>query len=155
MDIGKMQSGLQDSNFFLFWVLGRGEWSERVWIISQSYGMKFAVCLVNTPLMPIQRGMTISGPICNKQILSLGSWQNTGLIDAKTGTKFSYLCTFNFRFTDAISQCCRSGMFIPDPRSEFFPSRIPDHRSEVFPSRIPDPGSASMNLSILTQKNGF
>jgi hypothetical protein len=38
-------------------------------------------------------------------------------------------------------QCCGSGMFIPDPGSGFFPSRI-----RVFPipdpgSRIPDPGS--------------
>ncbi len=35
-------------------------------------------------------------------------------------------------------QCCGSGMFIPDPGSEFF-----------------HPGSASKNLSILTQKYGF
>jgi hypothetical protein len=42
--------------------------------------------------------------------------------------------------------CCNvAGMFIPDPRSEFFPSRI-----RIFP--IPDPGSATKNLSILTQE---
>jgi hypothetical protein len=29
---------------------------------------------------------------------------------------------------------------------------IPDPRSEFFPSRAPDPGSASNNLIILTQK---
>jgi hypothetical protein len=33
-------------------------------------------------------------------------------------------------------QCCGSGMFIPGPGSEFYPSRLPD------------PGSASKNLSI-------
>jgi hypothetical protein len=42
-------------------------------------------------------------------------------------------------------QCCGSGMFIPDPGSECFPSRI-----QIF--SIPDPGFASNNLSILTQK---
>ncbi len=41
------------------------------------------------------------------------------------------------------------------PGSEIFPFRI-----QIFKSRIPDPnfvhsGSASKNLSILTQKNGF
>jgi hypothetical protein len=35
-------------------------------------------------------------------------------------------------------QCCGSGMFIPDPGSDFF--------------SIPDPGSTSKNLRILTQK---
>jgi hypothetical protein len=48
-------------------------------------------------------------------------------------------------------QCCGSGMFIPDPGSEFF--YIPDTGLGSF--SIPDPGSASKNLSILTQKNGF
>jgi hypothetical protein len=38
-------------------------------------------------------------------------------------------------------------MFIPYPGSEFFPFWIPD---PIF--SIPDPGSASKNLSILTQK---
>ncbi len=42
-------------------------------------------------------------------------------------------------------QCCGSGMFIPDPGSDFFPSRIRT-------VSIPDPGSASKNLSILTPK---
>jgi hypothetical protein len=57
-------------------------------------------------------------------------------------------------------------MFIPDPGSEFFPSRIPDPgskffsswildpRYEFFPSRILDPECALKNLSILTQKMG-
>jgi hypothetical protein len=49
-------------------------------------------------------------------------------------------------------QCCGTEIFIPDPGSEFFPSRIPDPGSK----RFPDPGSgsaaASRNLSILTQK---
>jgi hypothetical protein len=40
-------------------------------------------------------------------------------------------------------QCCESGMFIPDPGFDFFPSWIPDT------------GSASKNLSIFTPKNGF
>ncbi len=42
-------------------------------------------------------------------------------------------------------QCCGSGMFIPDPGSNFFPSRIRT-------VSIPDPGSSSKNLSILTRK---
>ncbi len=46
-------------------------------------------------------------------------------------------------------QCCGSRMFIPDPGSDFFPSRIPDPDPNF---SIPDPGSASKNLSILTQK---
>jgi hypothetical protein len=33
-------------------------------------------------------------------------------------------------------QCCGSGMFIPDPESESFPSQIPDPGSKRF--RIPD-----------------
>ena len=44
---------------------------------------------------------------------------------------------------------------IPDPGSKFFPSWIPDPGSEFFPSRMLDPRSASKNLSILAQKNGF
>ena len=39
-------------------------------------------------------------------------------------------------------------MFVPDPGSEFFPSRIPD-------PNIFHPGSASKNLSILTPKKWF
>jgi hypothetical protein len=60
-------------------------------------------------------------------------------------------------------------MFVPDPGSririfsipdpgfwiQIFLSWIPDPRSTFFPSGILDPGSASKNLSILTQKNGF
>ncbi len=42
-------------------------------------------------------------------------------------------------------QCCGSGMFIPDPGSDFFPSRIRT-------VSIPDPGSSSKNLSTLTPK---
>ncbi len=44
-------------------------------------------------------------------------------------------------------QCCRSGMFIPDAGRIRILS-IPDSRVE----KIPDPGSASQNLSLLTQK---
>ncbi len=39
------------------------------------------------------------------------------------------------------------GMFIPDPGSDFFPFRIPDPDPNCS-----HPGSASKNLSILTQK---
>ena len=53
---------------------------------------------------------------------------------------------------DTGGQCCGTGMFILDPGSDFFPSRIPDSGSELSPSRIPDPGSASKNLNVLTQK---
>jgi len=44
---------------------------------------------------------------------------------------------------------------IPDPGSKFCPSWIPDHGSEFFPPRMLDPRSASKNLSILAQQNGF
>jgi hypothetical protein len=47
---------------------------------------------------------------------------------------------------------CGSGMFIPDPGSDFLPSRIPRSQIRIVP--IPDPGS-SKNLSILTQKKWF
>jgi hypothetical protein len=40
-----------------------------------------------------------------------------------------------------VSQCCGSGMFIPDPLSDFFTSQIPD--SDFF-----YPGSTSKNLRI-------
>jgi hypothetical protein len=56
-----------------------------------------------------------------------------------------------FSLSVACQQCGGSGMFIPDPGSDFFPSRIRT-------VSIPDPGSSSKNLSILTpkkQKNGF
>jgi hypothetical protein len=46
------------------------------------------------------------------------------------------------------NQCCGSGMFIPDPGSDFFSTRI-----RIF--SIPEPRSASKNLSILTQKMFF
>ncbi len=42
-------------------------------------------------------------------------------------------------------QCCGSGTFIPDPGSDFFPSRIRT-------VSIPDPGSSSKNWSISTPK---
>ncbi len=45
-------------------------------------------------------------------------------------------------------QCCRSGMFIPDPNFSF-PDPNFFHPGSVF---FPSPGSASKNLSILTQK---
>ena len=52
-------------------------------------------------------------------------------------------------------------MFIPDPgsRIQMFPipdpgSWIPDPRFEFFPSRILDPWCISKNLSVLTKKNG-
>ncbi len=45
--------------------------------------------------------------------------------------------------TNGEYQCCGSGMFIPDPGSDFFPSRIPDPTCR-------HPESASKNLSILT-----
>ncbi len=49
-------------------------------------------------------------------------------------------------------ECWGSGMFILDPVSDYFPSRIPDPGSELSPSRFSDPGSASKNLSILTRR---
>ncbi len=39
------------------------------------------------------------------------------------------------------ARCCGSGMFIPDPESDFLPSRIPD-------PNFFHPGSASKNLNI-------
>jgi len=61
-------------------------------------------------------------------------------------------CINNSRHSDGIIQifvqCCGSGMFIPDSGSECFPSRI------LYPN-IFHPGSASNNISILTQKIGF
>jgi hypothetical protein len=49
-----------------------------------------------------------------------------------------------------LGSVCGSGMFIPDPGSDFF---HPGSRFRIF--SIPNPGSASKRLSILTQKNGF
>jgi hypothetical protein len=48
-------------------------------------------------------------------------------------------CFFSGEGYIPTNQCCGSGMFIPDPWSDFFPSRIPDPGSELSPSRIPDP----------------
>jgi hypothetical protein len=48
------------------------------------------------------------------------------------------------------TRCCGFGMFIPDPNVFHPGSRIQDPGVRIFP--IPDPGSASKNLSILTQK---
>jgi hypothetical protein len=45
-------------------------------------------------------------------------------------------------------QCCGSEMFIPDPGSEFFPSRIPDPNFFLT-------ASASKNLSIFNPKHCF
>ncbi len=48
------------------------------------------------------------------------------------------------------TQCGGSGMFIPDPGSDFF------HPGSRFRTvSIPDPGSASKNLSVLTPKKWF
>jgi hypothetical protein len=55
------------------------------------------------------------------------------------------ISTTSVRELGCLFQCCGSGMFIPDPRSDFFPSRIRT-------VSIPEPGSASKNLSISTQK---
>jgi hypothetical protein len=43
--------------------------------------------------------------------------------------------------------CCGSGMFIPDPESEFFPSRIPGHK-------IPESG-CSKEFEYFNPKNCF
>ncbi len=50
----------------------------------------------------------------------------------------------------SIYQCCGSGMFIPDPGSDFFPSRIPD------PNCL-HPGSRILikEFKQKKQKNGF
>ncbi len=55
-----------------------------------------------------------------------------------------------FHSTVLLEPVLRIRDVFPDPGfgSDFFPSRI-----RIF--SIPDPGSASKNLSILTQKNGF
>jgi hypothetical protein len=44
------------------------------------------------------------------------------------------------------NQSCGSGMFIPGPESDFFSIPDPGSKSDA------DPGSASKNLSILTQR---
>ncbi len=57
----------------------------------------------------------------------------------------SYMKVEKNNIIECFKQCCGSGMFIPDPGSEFYPSLI-----RIFSIR--DPGSASKNLSILNQK---
>jgi hypothetical protein len=47
-----------------------------------------------------------------------------------------------------INQCCRSGMFIPDPGSKYFTSRI----KKIPDQKNPGSASASKNLSMLTPK---
>ncbi len=76
----------------------------------------------------------------------------------KKGT-FRPYCKVKLVFAKiSAKRCCGSGIFIQDPGSDFFPSRI-----RFFPSRIrffsfPDPGldpgsgSSLKNLSILTQE---
>jgi hypothetical protein len=48
-----------------------------------------------------------------------------------------------YRYIFNYEQCCGSGMFIPDPNFFQLGTRV---------KKFPDPGSASKNLSILTQK---
>ncbi len=52
-----------------------------------------------------------------------------------------------FQIIDTIAQCCGSGMFIPEPGAEFFPSRIPDpgQKDSQIRTRI-------IKYKILTQK---
>jgi len=52
-------------------------------------------------------------------------------------------------------QCCGSGMFIPDPGSDFFPSRIQNPRSELTPSWIPDPNCLHPGSRILKEFKYF
>jgi hypothetical protein len=74
-----------------------------------------------------------------EKIISVENTQQKYETAMLSGKRTAFLSN---RTTD---QCCGSGMFIPDPGSDFFPSRIRT-------VSIPDPGSASKNLSILTQK---
>jgi hypothetical protein len=71
------------------------------------------------------------------------------LVPAKLHPALDYMTSPGCHFASR-KQCCGSGMFIPDPGSDFFPSRILDRTDS-----IPDPGSASKNLSILTRKQWF
>jgi hypothetical protein len=74
-------------------------------------------------------------------------------------SEFYGMLIFTFRIVsgtipDPQHQCGGSGMFIPDPGSDFLPSRIPDPTfyhpgSRIRTVSIPDPGSS---LSILTPK---
>jgi hypothetical protein len=68
-----------------------------------------------------------------------------GLLVVEHGVAQLALHTSVIKKHVVIRQCCGSRRFIPDPGSEFFASWI-----RIF--CIPDPGSASKNLSILTQK---
>jgi hypothetical protein len=99
---------------------------------------------------------------CNWLELPPGTWiQRTARAitsRAQVGSSLHFKCYVGFEpnfFSCFVTckpiagkQCCGSGMFIPDPGYEFFPSRI-----RIF--SISDPGSALKNLSILTQKDGF
>jgi hypothetical protein len=55
----------------------------------------------------------------------------------------------------AFKQCGGSGIFIPDPGSDFFPSRIQNPGSELTPSRIPDPPQRISNLIPKKPKKWF
>ncbi len=84
---------------------------------------------------------------------SHSSRQHVGHLKEEAGVMSGMRTSYRRQYC---GQCWKSGMFnswtwtfsVPDPRSELFPSLIPD---QIF--SIPDPGSASKNLSILTQKN--
>ncbi len=56
-------------------------------------------------------------------------------ISFKKSTRIK-ICLNNSQQLLITDQCCGSGMFIPDPGSEFFPSRIPDPNFFHFGSRI-------------------
>ncbi len=98
--------------------------------------------------------------------LSLGRWPSRTTVTSRLFAPWLCCCSWDLHSPTNlcrinIKKCCGSGMFIADPGSDFFPSRIrlfpiPDPGSDFFPSRIPDPnffhpGSASKNLSILTE----
>ncbi len=53
---------------------------------------------------------------------------------------------------NARNQCGGSGMFIPDPGSDFFPSRIPDPNCLHPGSRIPDPHCTTSNRPFLSKE---
>jgi hypothetical protein len=101
-------------------------------------------------LFPVNRGEEVPGegegeacvPLLHPALQPQHHWEPTATRITKCFPLIFFKATYQ--------QCCGSGMFIPDPGSDFFPSRIPDPNFS-----IPDPGSASKNLSILTQKIGF
>jgi hypothetical protein len=75
----------------------------------------------------------------------------TGIMKCGTGSgscSSSERCESATAGLHTLLQCGGSAMFIPDPGSVFFPSRIRT-------VSIPDPGSASKNLSVLTPKKWF